>query len=340
MRPHLADLKSRWDHYANRASDTYEKEGIRAFVAKSLSFSSLLLRKHYWNVRYGPGKSILNCDWDNLLIFDACRYDDFCRVTNYDNEEINRRRTLGSNTREFLTKTFAGEQLHDTVYVTANPQFFKRWDDFDDPETVFYDTVSVIDEWDSDLGTVTPESVVETARDCNDRYPDKRLLIHFIQPHYPFIGPTAERIRDETGKTIGGSVPMDHQRDDFDWEESQRFPSYVDAVEAGISPQQIRTAYRESIDRVVRASRELIEELPGKLVITADHGEHLGDRPIPFGGRLWGHPPGVRSKALCVVPWVEFDSGDRKQLTDEPPQAQSPVDERVVNRRLQALGYK
>lgn len=340
MSPVIADLKSRWSHYYSRASDVYMKEGADALIKKGGSFSSLLVKKQYWNFRYGAGTSILERDWDNLLIFDACRYDDFCRVAPYDQDRIDIRRTLGSNTREFLEKTFNRKQLHDTVYVTANPKIFKRWDELNSPTPIFHDTVSVIDEWDTDLGTVTPESVVEYARDCNDRYPNKRLLIHFIQPHYPFVGPTARRIREETGKTIGGSVPMEHQQDEFEWNENQRFPSYVDAIKAGISRQDIRTAYRESIEAVIDASYPLIEDLPGKTVITADHGEHLGDKPIPFGGRLWGHPPGVRSNALCVVPWVEFDSGSRKEVTTEPPQAQSSMDKEVVEQRLRSLGYK
>lgn len=237
-------------------------------------------------------------------------------------------------------KTFSGTQLHDTVYVTANPKFFKRWDELNTPTPVFHDTVSVLNEWDTDIGTVTPESVVEYARNCQDQYPNKRLLIHFNQPHYPFIGPTAKRIREETSKTIGGSVPMEHQQDDFEWDEDQRFPSYVDAIEAGISRQDIRTAYRESIERVINASQPLIDDLPGKTVITADHGEHLGDKPIPFGGRLWGHPPGVRSNALCVVPWVTFDSDSRKEVIASPPETQSPIDDDIIEQRLRSLGYK
>lgn len=336
----MADMRSRWDHYYKRAKDVYEKEGINSFLTKGWSFSFLLINKQFWKIRHNSKASILNHDWDNLLIFDACRYDDFCEIAPYDQDRINPRQTVGSNTEQFLKKTFSEEQLHDTVYITANPQFFKHWDDLNEPNVVFHDTVSVIDEWDADLGTVTPESVVKHARECHAKYPNKRLLIHFNQPHYPFIGSTAKSIREKTNKTIGGSAPMDHQTDDFEWSEEDRFPSYVDAINAGISRKRIRTAYRESIDQVIKRSQPLIDELPGKTVITADHGEHLGDRPVPFGGRLWGHPPGVRSTALCVVPWVEFDFDNRKGVTTDPPQAQSPVDNQVVDQRLRALGYR
>lgn len=335
----MKDIRSQWNNYCNRGLDVYHQEGTIAFLKKGFSFSSLILKNYFYKTRYGSGTSILSRDWDNLFIFDACRYDDFCQVAPYDQNRINTRQTVGSNTNEFLTKTFSGEQLHDTVYITANPKFFKLWDDLNQPKTIFHDTISVVDDWDTDLGTVPPESVVECARSCHAQYPNKRLLIHFIQPHYPFIGPTAARIQKETGKTIGGSPPKNNQVSDSEWSEEDRFSSYVDAINAGVSRQEIRTAYRESIEQVINCSQPLIDDLPGKTVITADHGEHLGDKPVPGGGQLWGHPPGVRSTALCVVPWVECDFHNRKEVATDPPQAQSSIDKQVIDQRLHALGY-
>lgn len=340
MMPDIGKVTSQWGHYYNRGVDVYKKEGIQPFISKGLSFSSLIAQKQYWDIRYGPGTSILDRDWDNLLIFDACRYDYFRQVAPYDKEIIDSRRTVGSSTKEFLINTFTDKEVYDTVYITANPKYIKLSDIIEGPNPVFHDLVPVIDEWDPEIGTVPPGSVAECARDCQARYPNKRLLIHFIQPHYPFIGPTASRIREHTGKNIGGSVPMESKKDDFDLDKHSRFNSYTDAIEAGISRQKIRTAYAESIAEVIKSTKSLINDLPGKTVITADHGEHLGDKPIPFGGRLWGHPPGVRSDALCVVPWVEFESDSRKQITAEPPQEQPSVDNEVVEQRLRSLGYK
>jgi hypothetical protein len=114
----------------------------------------------------------------------------------------------------------------------------------------------------------------------------------------------------------------------------------MDAINAGISRKRIRTAYRESIDQVIKRSQPLIDKLLRKTVITADHGEHLGDRPVPFGGRLCGHRPGVRSTALCAVRWVEFDFDNWKEVTTDPPQTQSHIGNQIVDQRLCALGYR
>ena len=81
-----------------------------------------------------------------------------------------------------MRKNFSGKKFLDTVYITANP-FVNRF------SSSFYKVISVWDSgWDEDLGTVLPEVMVEYALKAGSEYPDKRLIIHFIQPHYPYIG--------------------------------------------------------------------------------------------------------------------------------------------------------
>lgn len=59
-------------------------------------------------------------DWDNLVLLDACRYDQFERL-NTISGVLENRISQGSSTFEFLTENIAGKKSHDTVYVTSNP---------------------------------------------------------------------------------------------------------------------------------------------------------------------------------------------------------------------------
>jgi len=56
----------------------------------------------------------------------------------------------------------------------------------------------------------------------------------------------------------------------------------------------VRNAYRENLELVLNYVKQLVAEIPsGKIIITADHGEWLGE-----DGR-YGH-------ALMEVPWLEI----------------------------------
>lgn len=37
------------------------------------------------------------------------------------------------------------------------------------------------------IGAVPPEAAVETVRQARDEHPQKRLVVHILQPHCPFI---------------------------------------------------------------------------------------------------------------------------------------------------------
>jgi len=297
-----------------------------------------LAYNQYWKLRYRPGTSILEEDWDNLLLLDACRYDEFCRLDLFDNATIDSRITLGSRTPEYLERTFDDVKLHDTVYVTANPQVLKFQSESDLESPIFYNTISLLDEWDEDAQTIRPEEVTQAALRADREYPNKRLIIHFLQPHAPFLGPTAKKIQDRTGKTVGG---VDPGREYTNIQpQNINSSSYMDVLEMGISPEEIRTAYRETLQLVLEECNLLRGTLSGKTALTSDHGELLGERVHPFGDPRWEHPPKVRTSELCIVPWVEFEATDRKSVIEESPKQFPEENDETVESRLQALGYR
>lgn len=130
--------------------------------------------------------SVMKEEWDYLLVLDACRYDYFEKFNNL-NGDLCKRISLGSDTQEWIEKNFRFPR-NDTVYVSANPKIskfkLKKWLG----SIPFFSIEEVWDYgWDSELSTVPPENVVESALRVVERYPDKRMIVHFIQPHQPFI---------------------------------------------------------------------------------------------------------------------------------------------------------
>ena len=112
-------------------------------------------------------------------------------------------------------------------------------------------------------------------------------------------------------------------------------------LDAGASPELVRTAYRENLDRVMAEMEHLLDELDGRTVVTADHGELLGERSSPLPYREYGHPWGTYMEKLVKVPWNVYDSGSRKRIVSEEPTGnRDDVDERLIDERLRNLGYQ
>lgn len=264
---------------------------------------------------YNPqGINIFEEDWDNLIILDACRYDHF---REYDLPgSLEHRYSRGSSTKEFLTANFKNKHLYDVVYISANA-WFPRLKNEINAEIHEFVNLQQAKYQDEQLGVELPETVTEQAICTAEQYPNKRLIVHYIQPHYPYIGPIGrEHIPPKTNmlKAI---------------------------VDADASPELIQTVYQENLDRVMAEMEHLLDKLHGKTVITADHGELLGERSFPLPYREYGHPKGTYTEKLVKVPWHIYDSESRKELiSEEPTGDRDDIDEELINERLQNLGYQ
>jgi hypothetical protein len=61
-------------------------------------------------------------------------------------------------------------------------------------------------------------------------------------------------------------------------------------------------------------------ELPGKSVVTSDHGQLIGERGFPVPFKEYGHPNGIYSEELVKVPWHVYQNGKRKGIIAESPE--------------------
>lgn len=304
----------KWRNFKRVLSNPRMSRGELEALCESVD-GPLLERRH----PVSGGISVVARDWDILVILDACRYDTFQRRCDADGD-MSPAVSRGTESRQFLRRNFAGEVLHDTVYVTANPHEREL------PVDTFHTIDRVyVDGWDEDAGTVLPETVTERALAAADRYPNKRLVIHYMQPHAPYVGPAGEEVAHNPSNDPSAAVRSV-------WA-NLRYGLTDVTIEA------VRRAYRENLDLAVEAALTCDEAIAGKTVVTADHGELLGDRLWPIPVRGYGHPPGLRAPGLIQVPWFEPPYEERRETFADPPSKLHSPSDQVVERRLADLGY-
>ncbi|RDZ44872.1 hypothetical protein C5B91_09015 [Haloferax sp. Atlit-10N] len=274
---------------------------------------------------YNPhGEDIFKKDWDNLIILDACRYDLF-KDLNYLEGELGKFTSRGSATPEFLKGNFDNKSLLDTVYVTTNPMLYRHQDEID---VEFHDVINLWtgESWNDELGTVLPETTTNESIKAAEKYPNKRLIIHYMQPHYPFIH--SETTFDK------GHIGSDEPEDLTTWMQ-------VMTGEIDLTRDQLWDAYSQNLETALPEVEKLVENLVGRTIVTSDHGNMFGERSKPIPTREWGHPPHIWTPELVEVPWLVLNTkGERKEVVSEKNTTDRTSEQQnIVNDRLASLGY-
>lgn len=272
---------------------------------------------------------IMEKDWDTLIVLDACRYDLFVDVLDEHPlpGTLSKRESLETGTPGFLAENFGDETYHDTVYVSGNPYVSM---DLDREQFHAVDEVWR-DGWDDDQGTVLPETMRDRTRMATERYPNKRIISHFLQPHAPFVG--EERLPGQETFAIRDQVLGEEDA-------TRKLRTPFERLDAGeFTREEVWQAYRSNLERAFPAVKDLLGELEGLTAITSDHGNALGERARPFPVRVYGHPLGIYIPALTEVPWFTHQNGLRRTVVAEPPEStDTEVDDASIE-RLRQLGY-
>ena len=258
----------------------------------------------------------------------------FDRICWFDGK-LETRISLGPKTPRWMERNFNGQTLSDTVYVTASPQY--EFADVDIDFAALYPVWQ--DAWDDEHETVLPKDVVEYTRAAAEKYPNKRLLVHFMQPHYPFIG--------DLGQELGEHSDLEASRLSAQGREPRRYaPTVWEQLEDGeVSKEEVQRAYDENLRLVLEQSEVLLDELNGKTVLTSDHGNLLGERALrverwlPRLSCRYGHPE-VYTKPLLEVPWFECPHDERKDIMRGVEGRQRNVPDDTIKDRLESLGYR
>lgn len=291
--------------------------------------------------RFPIGRRIYEHEWDALVVLDACRVDAMREVApEFDFiDDVQRVVSVGSTSKEWIANTFTEryrEEIRDTACVTAN-----SWVDTvltDDVDWGFWtatkesfleshalfarlmarDTVKQADfetfesigslGAEESFGVTTAEDVTDYAIEVGRRSDAGRLLVHYMQPHAPYLGNV-----DEEGNVS----------------EADRKP--FDALRAGADREAVWNAYLDNLRYVLSNVERLLENLDAdRVVITADHGEMFGE----FG--LYEHIGGIPHPALKTVPWVETTATD---TGSHEPTIEARATDVAVEDRLADLGY-
>ena len=276
------------------------------------------------------GVYIANEDWGVLIILDAAGYNLFrSQVGEFgvDPEHVQARVSRGSATPQFLAENFPDE-YPDTVYITGNPMVDVH------VGGKFHDLVSVWKtHWDEEEKTVHPKDVRDIAIDTAARYPDKRVIVHFMQPHWPFIGQTL------TDEVIGFGATRARADEKYEDEVDGEEKNLWDLVERGeIDSDRAQEAFAGNLQLALPHALAVAREVTGRAVVTADHGNAIGEWAWPFPVRIYGHPPGVRIPSLVRVPWLPFESDKRRKINAGETKTHEYNDE-TATERLEVLGY-
>lgn len=287
--------------------------------------------------RWPVGTNVFDRDWDVLVVLDACRVDAIRAVAGEFDfiDTVDSIPSVGSTSSEWMLGTFRREHLEEirgTAYVSGNlftdrifvegqrppttetfsidypvPLSFPRWNVVDESDFERLDKVwEYVDERGS--GGFPPRPITDRAISVARQDGHDRMIIHYMQPHTPFIADgVPSRLKDRSDVLVG-------------------------LRNGEFSLSAVREAYLANLSFVLEEVDLLLDNLDAeRVVITSDHGEAWGE--------LWGygHTYGWPHPAVRRVPWVETSARDTG--TYEPELDTRRTTDVDVEARLQDLGY-
>ena len=244
--------------------------------------------------------------------------------------------SVGSSSHEWMSKTFVkkyADKISETTHVSTNPYAKRVFDDGIYPPHAYttpFDLSSwnVVNKSEFCYTEWLTEHVDPYLKDrgievnASAEYPTDRailagrntdcekLLVHYFQPHRPFIG--------HLDRNENLAPEMDYP---------------YEAVQKGeISTEELWESYLDNLRYALDNISILLNNLDArKVVITADHGELHGE------WKAFGHPEGVPHPALKKVPWIETTASD--DMTYEPESNIEYKRDYDPEEHLRELGY-
>lgn len=233
------------------------------------------------------GFNLLDEKWDYAIVMDALRYD-ITRGVRVEGESFVRRRSPASATMEWVSRCIRHPRK-DIVLVTANPYVSDiKIRELTGLHQPFYKNVAAWDiGWDTETRSTPPWRMLDISLKALKKYPDKRMLFWFLQPHAPFLGfnPEGVKLTNELREGI-----LENRMGLNVWR----------ALSAGlINRDETWDAYNKNFRIALHGGvYELLGHLEGDIVITSDHGNCFGEMGIV------AHPQRVHISPLVDVPYA------------------------------------
>jgi hypothetical protein len=286
--------------------------------------------------RYPLGTNVYDREWDLLVVLDACRVDALRAVADeYDFiDDVDSIWSVGSSSHEWICKTFTNDYraaVAETTLVTSNPFFPQTfrdrtfppksysipvmWPDWDVVEETDFEKFHHVHRHDFEkfFPEPPPRVMTDHAIDIARRTDFDRMIVHYLQPHTPYLADAGDEGRSLT--------PVEKDP----WT----------ALRTGVSSvEEVRRLYTENLRYVLDSVETLLRNVDApKVAITADHGELFGE----FG--LYGHPEGFVHPALKKVPWATATAVDRHERVPEVDEIRQTEAKPRTEATLEHLGY-
>lgn len=333
----------------NAAGTLLENSTIEAVKRRA---SNLVLEGGRWiRRRWNYGTPIWDCEWDLLIVLDACRWDLFCEVApEYDflpaDLESKWTYSPASMSEEWLEVHAADqycEEMSRTAMISGNintcwKEWFRTewgyleevwrygWVDKDGTVPARAVTDATID-YVRDQRTKAKAERSDTSKETDpvDGSDVDRTIAWYFQPHRPFVP-----------VEWSGGFEFDRLTDrDRDIRQVNEFKQYRDGK---LSREQLWEGYAANLRYVLDEVDVLLQNVDAdQAVITSDHANLLGECGVYEHPRDFPHP------ALRRVPWVPVAASDERTRTstDEFEAAgdhDGPSDAEIRD-RLRHLGY-
>ena len=264
--------------------------------------------------------------------------------------EIERTVSVGGSSPEWMVHTFDRKRersLRNTAYLTANAWTERVLDDQLEPgnhcsEFQIVKVLRQVGNWNivrsSEIGHIEriwkyvpdtykltdrqdpgslmpggapPQYVTERGISVAREFDYDRLILHYMQPHAPYMGSAIEEQRDL----------YQYEKQPFD---------YLRRTGEG---QDVWNAYLNELRYVLEDVAVLLNNIDAEtVVISADHGEAFGEFNV------YNHYSGSLHPKIRFVPWVVTSATDTQSYSPgiEPVEREHAS----VDETLEALGYK
>ena len=310
-----------WPKFAYRNVREDGVEGARRTKEATLRRWVSLACRGYVRGVGNVGTPVWERDWDVLLILDACRVDLMEEVADEyafvgGTENVGVHTSVGSRSLEWIRRTFAEEyadEIRRTAYVTANPYSSKAEFGAEPAEL----DEAWKDAWDEEMRTVLAETLTDRAVETWRRGDADRMIVHYMQPHAPFVPHPDLAPRKDIENVLGDGADL-----------------WVQVRDGELSLEEAWAGYRDNLRYVLDSVEEFLSAVDADTVaISADHGNATGELDV------WGHPGDVLLPSIRNVPWVVTSATDEGEYDTDVERTDDDVADEAVQERLRSLGY-
>lgn len=296
-----------------------DEQGIRGLGATGLSGVSFVTNEiKYYTVHKNDAVNVYDRDWDVLVLLDCATMDMISEVAGEyqfigdTGEHI----STGTCSDEWMRHTFTKEyqdEMSRTLHVTANTSSDRHLqeDQFLHLEEVWKDG------WDEEQGTILAREVTDRAIHFYRELDPERTIIHYMQPHLPFVN------NDIESNIV---TPVGEQGEGL---------TLGELYGEGYSRDALWSASIENLRYVLNDVELLLDSIDAQhVVLSSDHGQAFGE------GGVWAHPCYTYIDVLKRVPWCTTsasDNGEYQPAYERRPKTEPKLS---VEEKLEALGYK